>query len=207
MKLHRFKRPALTSVGATSLLLVSLGAPALLGCLLPTDDEIDEGAARTITGIILSNTCGDGFDSDTYASYTMDVELLRDEYQVAWRKDDGGYYSGYINADDTWIFTYTSSVSGYSHDSWSGRADCVYRMSERVELEAMEWEELSEDPDEDDAVTEDNQLPTLMEGEMVLEIDAASGADCAESLTSAGGVFPPLPCEVIYRLEMAPPED
>jgi hypothetical protein len=132
------------------------------------------------TGHIATNSCGTTLGAPD--PYTFTVQLSKDGTTLYWKyKDESNYVSGVLDSSNQATITtsQTSNVDGT--DAGAGPCTMARTDSAVVKLDSA-------------------TSPAAFTGSLTYSFAAASGADCSDQLTSAGGTYQTLPCTISYTL-------
>jgi len=158
-------------------------APAFAAALVACADTTLPGnpvGSFKVTGTIQTNSCGAGLSPPNPWSFT--VALSRQRSTLYWSTLDGSpMLSGAIDANLAASITEANSANVDSTDAGAGPCDMARNDTIKITLGAG--------------------VPTpSFSGTMQYDFSAAAGADCADQLSAAGGMYATLPCTVTYAL-------
>ena len=163
-----------------------------LGCTPPEGPaaaELHELGSYQFEGTLQSNGCGRGA-VPALDPVEFGATLFAAEGYAAWQLNDGPRIYGTVRADQSWRFGSEQVLTVFEPDPTQNRNGCALIQTELVTLNDMPMGS----PDASLAA------PETVVGESSIEFTPTTGSDCRPSISSFGGPFIALPCQLKYEL-------
>jgi hypothetical protein len=164
----------------------ALGVACLLGVLAPACGTLPGKVLGTYQVVATgqADTCGLAAPS----AYQFDVELSEDEHTLYWSwLDNEPIASGVltpVSSTDPQLQASLKATQSQNVDPTdAGPGPCTMQRADSVAV-----------------VLAKGSPPGTFNGTMSYVFTAESGADCADQLTTAGGMYSTLPCAVLYTI-------